>query len=245
MPLEFAIISEIIRLGSVDAQRRADPSTSEVLRAEGVGIVTAYIEQLALIRLVTDPGPIFGSDGGMWIAYRLTDRGHELSHTEAELRRAVAGLIGGPATETSGEIFNLIAECRLATLNANYRDDFLRTLEEMAICFDHKCYMATMALSGKVLEVCLKETLIRGNVAVDPNAMIGTLIAAVRLNFPARYYDEALGNVANIINQSRRTAVHADRGVPIPSRDQASMVIFAVLDVVRRNLAVQRNNPGG
>jgi hypothetical protein len=47
-------------------------------------------------------------------------------------------------------------------------------------------------------------------------------------------------SVANIINTSRITAVHAKEKIPVPSRDQAVMVIFATRDVVRRNLSSQK-----
>ena len=43
-------------------------------------------------------------------------------------------------------------------------------------------------------------------------------------------------NIANIINVSRIPAVHSKRDVPIPSEDQAVMVVRAVLDVIARML---------
>ena len=52
--------------------------------------------------------------------------------------------------------------------------------------------------------------------------------------------DPTLANVVNIINVSRITAVHAREKIPVPSRDQAIMVIFATRDVVRRNLSHRR-----
>ena len=58
---------------------------------------------------------------------------------------------------------------------------------------------------------------------------------------PNEYLDPTLTNIANIINESRITAVHAKERIPIPSRDQAVMVIFATRDVVRRNLSHQRS----
>lgn len=55
--------------------------------------------------------------------------------------------------------------------------------------------------------------------------------------------DPTLMNVVQIINSSRITAVHAQERVPVPSRDQAIMVIFATRDVVRRNLSF-KEGPG-
>lgn len=121
--------------------------------------------------------------------------------------------------------------------NENYREDFLKTLDEIRICFDEGCFIAAIGLCGKILEVCLKEVLLRHGIQCDPNAMVGTLIKSIKERAPSEYIDPTLMNVVNIINTSRITAVHAKERIPIPSRDQAIMVIFATRDVVRRNLS--------
>lgn len=238
--LRFDLIQAILEHGArFDPGNTVDPSTSPVLRDAGVAQVTAYIERLALIALVGEAAPMFGSMGGMWIGYQLTERGRELSTSEEALKQAVAELIGGSKTEVSDAIASLHAECVQAEINSVYRDDFLETLKEIGICFDDKCYMATIGLCGKALEVCLKEVLMRHHVQFDANAMIGGLIRSIKEHVPGEYLDPALGHVANIINTSRITAVHSHESIPIPSRDQAVMVIFATRDVVRRNLSHQ------
>lgn len=142
-----------------------------------------------------------------------------------------------PKTEVSEAVAALQTECAQAQINEAYREDFLVTLNEIRICFDDTCFIAAIGLCGKILEVCLKEILQRHNVQYDPNAMVGTLIKAMRDRVPQEYLDSALTNVVNIINASRITAVHAKERIPVPSRDQAIMVIFATRDVVRRNLS--------
>ena len=121
-----------------------------------------------------------------------------------------------------------------------YREDFLKTLDEIRICFDEDCFIAAIGLCGKILEVCLKEVLHRHNVQFDPNAMIGSLIRTRRERAPGEYLDPSLMNIVNIINMSRITAIHSKEKIPIPSRDQTIMVIFATRDVVLRNLSNQR-----
>jgi hypothetical protein len=207
-----------------------------------VALVTTYIEQLSLLEIVRDPTPLFGAEGGMWIGYRLSDRGRELALSDTDLRRAVADLIGGPRTEVSEAVALLQKECRDAEVNEVYREDFLKTLDEIRICFDDGCFIAAIGLCGKILEVCLKEVLLRHKLQFDPNAMVGTLIKSIRERASGEYLDPTLMNVANIINTSRITAVHAKERIPIPSRDQAIMVIFATRDVVRRNLSHQKKN---
>jgi hypothetical protein len=238
--LQFHLIQRIVDHGArSDPSETVDPSTNPGLREAGVALVTAYIEQLSLLDIVRDPSPLFGAEGGMWIGYRLSDRGRQLARSEPELRRAVADLIGGPKTEVSEAVAALQAECAEAQINEVYREDFLATLKEIRVCFDDGCFIATIGLCGKVLEVCLKEVLLRHNIPYDPNAMVGTLIRTIRDRIPDEYLDPTLSNVVNIINASRITAVHARERIPVPSRDQAIMVIFATREVVRRNLSHQ------
>jgi hypothetical protein len=239
--LQFDLIKAIVEHGArYKFDQTADPSTSLLLRNAGVALVTTYVEQLSLLGIVRDPSPLFGAEGGMWIGYRLSDRGRELAASESDLRYAVGELTGGPRTEVSEAVAFLQQECNQAHINDVYRDDFLKTLDEIRICFDEGCFIAAIGLCGKILEVCLKEILLRHNIQPDPNAMVGTLIRSIRERVPGEYMDPTLMNVVNIINASRITAVHAKERIPVPSRDQAIMVIFATRDVVRRNLSHQK-----
>lgn len=72
---------------------------------------------------------------------------------------------------------------------------------------------------------------------MDPNLMVGKLLSSIKENVPNEYIDPSLGNVANIINISRITSVHAKESIPVPSRDQCIMVIFATRDLVNRNIS--------
>jgi len=238
--LQFELIQSIVSHGlTFENDETVDPSTSPSLREAGVALVTTYIEQLSMLGLVLEPVPLFGAEGGMWIGYRLSDQCRDLATSENDLRRAVAELTGGPRTEVSEAVADLQRECDKAELNENYREDFLKTLDEIRICFDQGCFIAAIGLCGKILEVCLKEVLLRHDINCDPNAMLGTLIKSIRERVPSEYLDPTLLNLVNIINTSRITAVHAKERIPIPSRDQAIMVIFATRDVVRRNLSHQ------
>lgn len=241
--LQFDLIKTIVEHGvQYERGQTVDPSTSPELRRAGVALVTTYIEQLSLVGIVRDPVPLFGAEGGMWIGYCLSDRGREVAASETDLRRAVAELTDGPKSEVSEAVALLQQDCRDAQINDMYREDFLKTLDEIRICFDDGCFIATIALCGKILEVCLKEVLLRHHVQFDPNAMVGSLIKSIRERVPGEYLDSALLNIVNIINTSRITAVHAKERVPVPSRDQAIMVIFATRDVVRRNLSHRKEN---
>lgn len=238
----FPVYRELLVHGARSASgRTVDPSQSELLRAEGVGAITPLIERLAEIKLVGSPSPLVGSDGGMWIGYQLTDQGRAIAtrSEERELRRALGRLIGGPASEVSQSLEQLREECSAVRLPVQFRDDFDHTLREMSTCFDHKCFIATIALAGKICEICLKQTLVDHAIQYDPEAGLGRLLGLVRERCPAAYIDESLGKVAGIVTTHRNAAVHARERVPIPSRDQAISVIFAMRDLVQRRL-VQR-----
>ena len=234
--LQPSLLKSILQHGDTYSKgHRADPSECESLREAGVGMVTAHIEQLTLAGLVTDPFPILGVNGGMWIGYQLTDRARDITKSPETLNRECGALCGGPRHTVSEEVLKLRDECIACEINDDYREDFLRTLEEIQICFDAGCYNATLGLCGKIVEVCLKEALIRNSVSFDPNNMIGALIKLMREQVPHEYVDDALGNIVNVVNSSRITAVHAKGRIPVPSRDQTVMVISAMQDVVRRN----------
>ena len=236
--LNFKLIKEIVAHGSkIKPDETVDPSTNPILAAAGVAMVTTYIEQLSLLNIVSNPCPIFGANGGMWIGYSISEYGQSLSQSEQKLKSAVAELTEDVKSEVSQSVMALCEECQQVPINENYRQDFIRTLEEIAICFDNGCFIAAIGLCGKILEVCLKEILIRHNINFDTNSMIGILLKTIKEKVPSEYIDPTLINIANIINQSRITAVHAKEKIPIPSRDQAIMVLFATRDIVRRNMS--------
>ncbi len=92
-----------------------------------------------------------------------------------------------------------------------------------------------MTLSGKILEITIKHYFVMNSITFQNDLMLGPLLRKLAEQEGA-YVDPGLKNVANIINLSRIPAVHAKENVPIPSKEQASMVIFATLDVLNRFL---------
>jgi hypothetical protein len=62
--LEFDLINAIVEHGlRFETDETVDPSTSPSLRDAGVALVTTYIEQLSMLKLVRDPVPLFGAEG--------------------------------------------------------------------------------------------------------------------------------------------------------------------------------------
>jgi len=237
MKLNIDIIQEIIKHGTTKYPSLVDPSESYILKNAGVAPVTAHIEKLSLYELVKEAQPIFGKKGGMWIGYSLSDKGYKCGTDEEYLKEVLATFEEKPVNEVSQSVTDLADICKKSSINSNYKEDYIKTLQEISICFQHECFIATIALCGKLLEVCLKEILFRNNINSDSIFMLGNLIKKVKADVPNEYLDPALENLAGIISKSRNTAIHYGERVPIPSRDQAVMVIFATRDVVRRNIS--------
>jgi hypothetical protein len=234
--LNIDIIKEIIRLGTKKNGSLTDPSESEFLIHSGIGPVTAHLEKLSLAGVIRDVKPVFGKNGGMWIGYTLSEMGIRCGNDPDFLEKMLSTWIEKPIHEVSQSVYDLVEVCKTNPIDPNYKQDFIRTLEEVAICFQHECYIATIALCGKILEVCLTDILKRCNIDTANIKMLGNLIRKVKDSVPTQYLDPSLESIALIISKSRNTAIHFNETIPIPSRDQAIMVIFATRDVVNRNI---------
>jgi hypothetical protein len=66
--------------------------------------------------------------------------------------------------------------------------------------------------------------------------MIGRLLKEIRESNCPKHIDPSLADIGKIINQSRIPAVHAIEKIPVPSKNQAIMVIHAVVDLARRTI---------
>jgi hypothetical protein len=113
--------------------------------------------------------------------------------------------------------------------------DLIYDIEEMRHCLGVGAFRGSLALAGRVLENCLKAIMEQEGIEFEDQWMVGTLLS--RMAKSDLYVDPGLTNVWNIINQQRVAGVHAKEAVPIPSREQAIMVAYAVIDMLQRRLA--------
>ena len=125
-----------------------------------------------------------------------------------------------------------------------YRDNLAATLQELRTCYAAGCFIATLFLAAKVLEFCLKIILTNSTVPPDKWKPLGLwkLIGCVRDNCVEVQLLDGLGAIANLINDNRNPAVHATERNPIPSKEQANMVIYAMADVMKRTFG-QKTGP--
>lgn len=128
-------------------------------------------------------------------------------------------------------------ELNSVTLLEGNRVDLVASIHELARCLHGGCYIAVMALAGKVLEIVVKNRLWRLGAKFPDDWMLGKLIGELVAMHDDVFCDSAMKNVINVINLSRVSAVHSKSEVPIPSEDQAIMVVRATLDVLARFLA--------
>jgi len=240
MEYKLEILKEIIKLGTKSYPKITDPSESELLLKVGVAPVTAHIEKLSLMGLIKDASPIFGKEGGMWIGFSLTDEGYECANDKEKFNEHISKLTEKPTNEISNSVRSLIDLSKNSNINPNYKDDFIATLNEIATCFDNECYIATISLSGKILEITLTEIIRRNNIEIGDRVMLGQLIRKIKDSEINEYLDPALPEISKVISYSRNSAIHYNEKIPIPSREQAIMVIFAMKDIVQRNLS--KNN---
>ena len=231
--LAFLLLKHALRNRRRDAEDYFEVNSVPELREAGNARIANMLELLGKHQLVSDVQPTF-SEHGLGFAYRLeTALVGSLTDDEV-IHRKVGGIFDGATSETAVTLSELFQVCSQSNLNAIYRDDLLASIKELRTCFSNECYIACLALSGKILEICLKQALIDNEVEFNEKWMIGQLIQAFKDANLHQYLDQSLSEIAKIINQSRIPAVHAKERIPVPSKNQAIMVIHAVVDTVNR-----------
>ena len=120
------------------------------------------------------------------------------------------------------------------------KDDLRNDLREMITCLNANSFRGCLAMAGIVLERILKHFLFRHSIPYSKDSMVGRLLGDIEKS--GQYVDPTLKNIWNIINAQRIIGVHAKEAVPIPSRDQAIMVVFAVKDSVTRILTAEQGH---
>jgi len=111
-------------------------------------------------------------------------------------------------------------------------DDLKHDLFELQQCLTVGAYRAALAICGRLLELCLKLYCIQNSIEFSDKWMVGQLINAISRS--EYYLDPSLKDVWQIINQQRIVGVHVKERAPIPSKEQAFMVSFAIIDVLKR-----------
>ncbi len=115
-----------------------------------------------------------------------------------------------------------------------FGDDIKYDLYELQQCLGIGAYRAALAISGRLLELCLKLYCVQKSIDYSEKWMVGQLINQISKS--GNYLDSSLKSVWQVINQQRIIGVHVKEHAPIPSKEQAFMVSFAVIDTLKRLL---------
>lgn len=173
---------------AITGQRVVDPSSSDSLRALGVGSVTSLLEVLCSHQLVESPAP-FSSAHGPWIGYRLSPKGRAQADKPTLFRSAIVLPEG---------LFPSGAQASIQTL----LDESERTISVGAWC-------ATVALYGRVLEsMCLALAIKRGVFAQNTQRRGFDAILTALKNTRSLPDDDVLRNALQLGKAFRNVAVH-------------------------------------
>jgi len=217
-----------------DSKIYTEANADDKIRTTGNASIANSLEFLGKHQIVIDVQPTFGSSG-IGFSYRINPKLVNELQDDESISKVVFNLFE-PQDETSTTIAELIDKCLNKEIKNIYKDDFIASLKELKICFNNKCFIACLSLSGKILEICLKQLLIDNDIQFEDRFMIGQLLNKIKEAKIEKYLDQSLLEVAAIINKSRIPAVHAKEKIPVPSREQAAMVIHGVVDTINRTI---------
>lgn len=171
------------------------------------------------------------------VVYGLTDKGircKEDYNFLQEVIKQTEGKASTPLTVNATRLRDVVLQKQIPE---KFKTDYLKTIDEIYTCAANSCLIATIALCGKVLEYTSKY-IIADKRNYHPESTIGQLLPIVQdvLVKDNRYFDQNLMKVAKIVNYSRNHAIHSSETVPVPSEEQATMVVAAVTDFINRTL---------
>jgi len=146
-----------------------------------------------------------------------------------------------PLNVLVGAFYDWIDEVVPAIANLPTGKDFENDLREMLTCFNSSSYRGCLAMAGVVLERTLRHKLDSMGIEIQNDWMVGRLLGEI--SDAGEYVDPSLKNIWNIINQQRIVGVHTKENIPIPSADQAAMVLYAVKDTITRVITAQQVAP--
>jgi hypothetical protein len=232
--LAFLLTRNGIVSQRLDSENYTEANADDKIRDAGNASVANSLEFLGKHQIVLDVQPTFGSYG-IGFVYRINPKLVNDLKDDESISKIVLNLFE-PQDEASKTIAELIDICLGKEINNVYKDDFIASLKELKVCFNNRCFIACLSLSGKILEICLKQLLIDNNIQFEDKFMIGQLLNKIKEAKIEKYLDQSLLEVAAIINKSRIPAVHAKEKIPVPSREQAAMVIHGVVDTINRTI---------
>lgn len=117
-------------------------------------------------------------------------------------------------------------------------DDLVATIGELRICLGNRCAIASLALSGKLMEAALKLILTSQRVSHEDTAPLATLLTLLRQKCPRVELDPDVGEAARLIDRSRIAAIAGKLKPPIPEIAEATPIVLTSAELLRRAVAL-------
>jgi hypothetical protein len=118
-----------------------------------------------------------------------------------------------------------------ASLRA-YFDDLCDTLAELKTCVAHECPIASLSLSGKLMELGLKLILRSRRVPFAESAGMSALLVELRAKCPAVQLDSSMPEIAKLIDEARIPCIDERVKPPKPTTEQVASAILASADLL-------------
>src|SRR6266542_5172529 len=159
----IAIVRHGFSVAEIDPQSFVEANTDSTIRGYGNAAIANLLEMLGGCGIIQDVTPTFGS-AGIGFAYRLNEDVIRRIREGVPIPDIVDDALAGSNNDTIAALGQLLRRCREWPISPSYKEDVLSTLAELRTCFAHDCFIACLGLSGKILEVCLKQTMITQNI---------------------------------------------------------------------------------
>ncbi|MBM4361002.1 MAG: hypothetical protein FJ096_23125 [Deltaproteobacteria bacterium] len=230
-----------------------DPCADGGLKAVGVAGCTPWIEALAKAGFVGVVGPLPTGSIGFAPSQRFADlaAGASANTISREIDRALFPTAPVVVSRASTAVAKLRDEVQAigVSIDRELLDVVLRELHDV---IERDCRHASIALSGKLLELALGSLLLSWNVTLPQDATLSDLIGRVRGRANAQQPDAhvraqanavlglGLDGLADLVRTVRNGAVHArvhregGQRLELPSAEQTEAVVLLTVDLIRR-----------
>ena len=150
--------------------------------------------------------------------------------------------------ELEREISKVKAAAQSSTLNINLKEAIACTLSEMAVCMRQHCWIASIALTGRVVEACLKHMLTLSGRSLDTMDRLGidALWSEVRKSGSGGLLRETqlAESWIDTLCRYRNANVHdksAENMPSVPSPEMAKAAALICIDLVKRTLSLKKS----
>ncbi len=144
----------------------------------------------------------------------------------------------------------LIESINNSQLSEVRKKDYVLTWEEIMKCYSIKCFNATIALCGKVVEIYLTEVLGHFNIKIEQSQInnktgkryitnelaLGQLFNLTHEIPNHEKYIYIKKQTIDLIRSYRNGSAHFSEKIPIPSMGETEGVVSLIVDIIERRL---------